>query len=160
MSYSRDEEEYLELHREKEVLLGEHPVASERSENTKRQIKKICDRMRKISRRLDEDVENISTPKAAKTARERKREQRMRMSNSKRRQENEGDRKRKRLPRGKDDTSEAVRYLHVSKCFANWFFPRNRSSSSRGNDETSDGESIHCSLGTSEKEADEPVQPT
>ena len=122
MSYSRDEEEFLELHREKEVLLGEHPVASERSENTKRQIKKICDRMRKISRRLDEDVENISTPKAAKTARERKREQRMRMSNSKRRQENERDRKRKRLPRGRDDTSEAVRYLHVSKFFANWFF--------------------------------------
>ena len=109
-SYSRDEEQYSELRQEKEILLREHPVASERNENTNRLIKKIQDKMRKLRMRLSADVENISKPKEAKTPAERKREQRTRMSDSRRHPEKEKDRKRKRLPGGIDDTLEAGRY--------------------------------------------------
>ena len=103
-SYSRDEEQYLELHQEKESLLRDHPTAGERNENTNRLIKKIQNRMRKIAPRLRADVENISKATAAKTAAERKREQRRRKG------EKENDGKRKRRPGGNDDTLDASRY--------------------------------------------------
>ena len=110
-SYSRDEEQYSELRQEKEILLREHPVASERNENTNRLIKKIQDKMRKLRMRLSADVENILKPKEAKTSAERKREQRTRRPDSERHREKEKDRKRKRLPSGLAGRYDTINHL-------------------------------------------------
>ena len=130
-SYSRDEEQYLELHQEKESLLRDHPTAGERNENTNRLIKKIQDRMRKIASRLRADVENVSKPTAAKTAAERKREQRRRTSDSERHREKKNDGKRKRRPGGDDDTLDAGRYdiIHYLRSSGIMIIGRSRISS-------------------------------
>ena len=110
-SYSRDEQQYLELYQEKENIFQEHPIASERNGNTKRLIKKIQNKMRKIGTRLSTDAVNLLKPKAAKSDKERKQEQRMRMSDLENNPEKE-----KKEPMSQDERANfSVDFSQVSE---------------------------------------------